>query len=234
MKFPKLNAPSMKELFVYNFEDMILSGKLAIGERLPSERELAEEMQVSRSVINSGITELERKGFLEVVPRKGTFVADFRKTGNIEVLLSIMNYNGGHLRDAEIKAILEVRIALSTLAVSLLIPRITDDEIEKLLVHIEGIKNAENPTEASNAAFAFQHGMAHYSDNTLIPLIFSSFKVAVIELWERFCDLYGIQTLYENNFGLWQEISKRDLDGAVKQIEETIGNSINGTKQIYY
>ena len=234
MKFSKLNAPSMKELFINHFEEMILSGKLSIGEQLPPERELAEEMQVSRSVINSGIAELERKGFLEVVPRKGTFVADFRKTGNIEVLLSIMNYHGGRLRHAEIKAILEVRIALSTLAVSLLIPRITDEQIEKLRVHVEGIKNADNPTDASNAAFAFQHGMAHYSDNTLIPLIFSSFKIAVIELWERFCDLYGIQTLYENNFGLWEQISKRDVDGAIKQIEETIGNSIEGTKQIYY
>ena len=234
MKFSKLSAPSKKEMFVNQFEEMILSGKLSIGEKLPTERELAEEMHVSRSIINGGIVELERKGFLEVIPRKGTFVADYRKKGNLEVLMSIMNYNGGHLRRSEIKAILEVRIALSNLLVSLLIPRITDEQIEELHGHVMGIKNANNPTEASNAAFAFQHGMAQLSDNTLIPLIFSSFEVAVLELWEHFCDLYGIEELYNNNYGLWKKISERDVEGAIQHIEESIGDSIHGSKQIYY
>ena len=35
---------------------------LQVGEKLPSERQLAEMMQVSRAVVNSGISELEKKG----------------------------------------------------------------------------------------------------------------------------------------------------------------------------
>ena len=55
MEFKKLNAPSLKELFVNELQNMILSGKLEIGSKLPPERELAESMKVSRAVINSGI-----------------------------------------------------------------------------------------------------------------------------------------------------------------------------------
>ena len=55
MEFKKLNAPTLKELFVTELENMILSGKLEIGSKLPSERELATSMQVSRAVVNSGI-----------------------------------------------------------------------------------------------------------------------------------------------------------------------------------
>ena len=234
MIFSKLDTPSMRDMFVSKLEEMILSDKLTIGEKLPSERELAESMQVSRSVINSGISELERKGFLEVVPRKGTFVADFRKLGNTEVLISIMNYNGGRLRRSEVRAILEVRIALTTLALTLLIPKITDENIQDLSVSIEKIGTAENAKEAAEAAFAFQHGMAFMSGNTLIPLIFSSFKVAVMELWDRFCDLYGIEMLYKNNFGLWEKIRDRDLEGAIKHLNDSIQDSIDGSKQIYY
>lgn len=91
---------------------MILSGKLKTGEKLPPERQLAEEMQVSRAVVNGGIADLQRMGFLIVKPRSGTYVADYRRTGTIETLLSIMKYNGGSLRNEEIRSIFEVRIAL--------------------------------------------------------------------------------------------------------------------------
>lgn len=61
MEFQKLNAPSLKELFISELENMIISGRLPIGTKLPSERELASSMQVSRAVVNSGIAELEKK-----------------------------------------------------------------------------------------------------------------------------------------------------------------------------
>ena len=44
MEFQKLNAPSLKELFISELENMIISGRLPIGTKLPSERELASSM----------------------------------------------------------------------------------------------------------------------------------------------------------------------------------------------
>ena len=64
MEFKKIASPSLKELFIEQLEHMILSGSLSIGEKLPSERQLAETMQVSRGVVNSGLAELEKKGHL--------------------------------------------------------------------------------------------------------------------------------------------------------------------------
>lgn len=112
MEFQKISSPSLRELFVEQVQHMILSGKLKTGEKLPPERQLAEEMQVSRAVVNGGIADLQRMGFLIVKPRSGTYVADYRRTGTIETLLSIMKYNGGSLRNEEIRSIFEVRIAL--------------------------------------------------------------------------------------------------------------------------
>lgn len=74
MEFEKLQTASLKELFISSVEDKILSGELPIGAQLPTERELAEMMDVSRGVVNSGIAEMAHKGFLEVRPRVGTFV----------------------------------------------------------------------------------------------------------------------------------------------------------------
>lgn len=86
MNFEQLYAPSLKELFVQKLQGMILSGELPMGEKLPSERELCQQMGVSRAVVNGGITELARQGFLEVRPRQGAYVADYRRDGNMETL----------------------------------------------------------------------------------------------------------------------------------------------------
>lgn len=234
MHFEKLSAPSLKELFIQQLETMILSGKLPVGEKLPAERELAETMQVSRAVINAGISELARKGFLTIKPRVGTFVADYRRNGTIDTLISIMNYNGGILRDDEIRSILELRLGLDTLAINLCIPKITDDELNILREQINSLLIAQTPEEASKVAFAFQHELACLSGNTLMPLIFSSFKIPVITLWERFCRLYGIQTLYENTFTLYQYIEERDLSKAIEWLNTSINETIYGSKPIYY
>ncbi len=234
MHFEKLSAPSLKELFIQQLETMILSGKLPVGEKLPAERELAETMQVSRAVINAGISELARKGFLTIKPRVGTFVADYRRNGTIDTLISIMNYNGGILRDDEIRSILELRLGLDTLAINLCIPKITDDELNILREKVNSLLNAQTPEEASKVAFAFQHELACLSGNTLMPLIFSSFKIPVITLWERFCRLYGIQTLYKNTLTLYQYIEERDSSKAIEWLNTSINETIHGSNPIYY
>ncbi|HEX3023196.1 MAG TPA: GntR family transcriptional regulator [Lachnospiraceae bacterium] len=234
MEFTKLNAPSLKELFIQQLETMILSGKLAIGEKLPPERELAESMQVSRAVVNAGITELARKGFLMIKPRVGTFVADYRINGTLETLISIMNYNGGILREAEIRSILELRIALDTLAVELSIPKITDDEIAVLKEYVKQLEETDSPEIASELSFRFQHELAILSGNTLMPLIFSSFKVPILSLWERFCRLYGMDSLKENTIELMGYIENRDVEKAVVCLTNDIKDTISGDRQIYY
>ena len=49
MAFRKLTTPSLKEVFVQEVENMILSGELKIGDKLPSERELAESFRAVKS-----------------------------------------------------------------------------------------------------------------------------------------------------------------------------------------
>ena len=234
IEFSKLNSPTLKELFIKELETMILSGKLQIGDKLPSERELAKSMQVSRAVVNSGISELSRKGFLDIKPRVGAFVSDYRRSGTIETLISIMNYNGGRLRDAEIRSILELRIALDTLAVELCIPIIEDYEIEILKGYVQKMKETDSIKTASELAFQFQHELAFLSGNTLIPLIFHSFKVPILSLWERFCILYGIDSLIKNTSILCYYIEKTDAKKPIACLTITINDTISGKRQIYY
>ena len=234
MEFKKLIAPSLKEMFIEHIQSMILSGELPIGEKLPPERSLAESMGISRAVVNSGIVELERMGFLSIHPRVGTFVADYRRKGTLETLKAIMSYNRGRLRDDEVRSILQVRDALDKLAVTCIIPVATDGEVERILEKVEAIKKSQSIEEAARAAFAFQHELAMVSGNTLLPLIFRSFYFSTIILWERFCSLHGIDALYAVSYNLWKHISNRDLEGALKWVEDSTYEAVYGSRQIYY
>ena len=234
MEFEKLISPSLKELFISNIEAKILSGELPVGQQLPPERQLAQSMGVSRAVVNSGIVELENRGFLDVRPRVGTFVADYRRAGTMETLKSIMTYNRGRLRTEEIRSILEVRDALDKLAVADIIPHVTELDNMLLLEKVEAIRQARDNRQAAEAAFAFQHELAMLSGNTLLPLIFRSFYSSVLVLWERFCALHGIDTLYQTSCRLCGHIRDKDIPGAIAWIDYCTRETVSGSRRIYY
>lgn len=234
MEFEKLISPSLKELFISNIEAKILSGELPVGQQLPPERQLAQSMGVSRAVVNSGIVELENRGFLDVRPRVGTFVADYRRAGTMETLKSIMTYNRGRLRNEEIRSILEVRDALDKLAVADIIPHVTELDNMLLLEKVEAIRQARDNRQAAEAVFAFQHELAMLSGNTLLPLIFRSFYSSVLVLWERFCALHGIDTLYQTSCRLCGHIRDKDIPGAVTWIDYCTRETVSGSRRIYY
>ena len=56
-------------------EELIASGKLALGDKLPPERELARELQISRPTLREGIRALSAIGTVRVEHGKGSFVA---------------------------------------------------------------------------------------------------------------------------------------------------------------
>jgi len=234
MELPRLQAPSLKELFIKEMEAQILSGKLPIGSKLPSEREIAEAMGVSRAVVNAGLMEMARKGFLEIKPRSGAFVADYRRKGTSETLLSIMNFNGGMLGKQEIKSILELRLVLETLALELAIPRMTDEDIKVIKGHLDRYAAAENPQAAAEAAFCFHYEIGVLSGNTLLPLIFYSFRTPVIMLWKRYIQLHGKDKLYMNIRSIYEQVSQRNVTEAVRVFQEAVNQTISGGVSIYY
>jgi DNA-binding FadR family transcriptional regulator len=62
-------------------EGLIASGKLAVGDKLPPERELARELHISRPTLREGIRALSATGTVRVEHGKGSFVASHPSRG---------------------------------------------------------------------------------------------------------------------------------------------------------
>lgn len=233
MEFERLYAPSLKDLFIKQLQNRILAGDLAVGTRLPSERELCQQMHVSRAVVNAGITELSRMGFLEVLPRQGTFVADYRRSGNLDTLIAIMSYNNAALGRDEIRSILEIRLALEKIAISNAITYGTEEHMASLKKHVEVLAGQLAPQQAAKVVFEFHHEMTLMGKNSILPLIYSSFEAPCNTLWVRFIKKYGCEALYNNVSTLYKYMKERNIEKAHQWIDEYLHETIDGAREIY-
>ena len=137
MPFQQISAPSLRELFVQQLEGLILSGELRPGDRLPTERELADEMKISKTVVHEGLRELHQLGFLQVESRKGVTVADYAQTGSLETLMAIMDYHGGLPDKKTASSILDLRYYLEAPALRQLAARHTPGDLAALLTNLQ-------------------------------------------------------------------------------------------------
>ena len=226
MGFNKINALSLTDLFVQQIENMILSGELAVGEQLPPARELSIRMGVSRPVISAGLVELEKLGFVEIRPRQGVYVCDYRRKGTMETLVAIMRYNGGALRQNEVRSLLETREAMESLCMKLVCERVNTGELEQLSPILDSIRDAKSPEEAAEQVFCFHHELAVLSGNVLMPLLYYSFHPQSVYLWSLYCKRSGIQKLYQIKLRLYSALLNRDVDSALEQTRSIMQNAI--------
>lgn len=140
MEFEKITVPSVREAFVQAIEDKILSGELKVGDRLPPARQLCAEMGVSLTIVNAGMSELAAKGFVEIKPRHGTFVADYRMQGTTETMVAMMRFNGGDLNKRDARSFWESRTAVDPLIVDSIMGRASDEQIAQLTPIIEKLR----------------------------------------------------------------------------------------------
>jgi GntR family transcriptional repressor for pyruvate dehydrogenase complex len=64
----------MAEEVAARIEELINSGKLIVGDKLPPERELARELRISRPTLREGIRALSATGIVRVEHGKGSFI----------------------------------------------------------------------------------------------------------------------------------------------------------------
>ena len=200
MAYQKISVPSVKEAFVQELEDKILSGELKPGDRLPPAREMCELMGVSLTIVNTGLAELAAKGFVEIRPRHGTYVTDYRLSGNPETLMVLMRYRGGKLNRQDVRSFCETRVALDPLMAELVIARASEEALQELEPMVEKLKQEQERDLQQYCVCVtdFFRRLYYLSENTLISLLYNSTVVPQQGLYQIFIQKngYGMITEY--------------------------------------
>lgn len=117
----------VSEEIIEQVRDLITSGRLKPGDRLPAERELAQTLSVGRSAVREAIRAMETVGILEARPGEGTFVVSHAGSrGHDPITASLFQAWSTQRKLFEVRRLLEPGLA------ALAARRATADQIEKL------------------------------------------------------------------------------------------------------
>lgn len=122
----------------------IHSGKYPIGERLPAERDLAEQFEVSRTTIREATIALEIEGLVEVKQGSGVYVRKLPQRGSLTAPLDVGPFE-----------LIEARLLIESEAAALAAMHISDgelDDLEALLVDMKR-ETAKGHGEAADRKF---------------------------------------------------------------------------------
>lgn len=234
-----LKNSSLKEQFVQRFEELILSGELNIGQKLPSERELALKLGVSRPVVHEGIVELASRGLVTLKPRVGTVINDFRKEGSIALLSSLINYQKGRLNAKFMESILQLRSLMEVEFARLAAINRTKEQLETL----KKIHDSERSIDISKTDditaldFEFHLAIAIASGNVIYPLLMNSFKPVYTNLTGIFFQHTSIvrevhefhkelvTAIEKKNSNKATEVMKAMLDHGERHLRKFIANA---------
>lgn len=225
LEFNELQATSLRELFVKQMEGMILSGKLPVGTKLPTERELSEKMKVSRAVVNGGLSDMEAKGFLQVMPRKGTYVADYKYKGKLDILKSIMEYNGDEFDEDMLASFMQIRRDVEGSFTYFAAINRRKEDLEELESALSAVEDADNPSELAETAFKFHYKICISSGNLIYPMIYYSFRPIITALMKQYYTYVGpsgMEQGRETVRKLYGLISEGDPDRAKDEMLKSV------------
>ncbi len=117
----------MSDQVFEQLKDLIFRGHLKPGERLMTERELAENLSVSRPTVREAINKLVAMHLLEHRQGQGTFVNPPTAGADKNPLAAVLNG-----QDAGLMDLLEVRLGLECNAVALAARRATEEDVREL------------------------------------------------------------------------------------------------------
>src|SRR5258707_9116257 len=92
--FRPVGKPRVAEEIVSQLRGLILGGEYAVGDKLPPERKLAEELGVNRASLREAIKSLEHMGLVKTRQGDGTRVLDFMQTAGVELISHLIPGDG--------------------------------------------------------------------------------------------------------------------------------------------
>ena len=155
MAYAKIKQPKLADVIEDRIESMILDGSLELGEKLPAERELAKQFDVSRPSLREAIQRLESKGLLTRRQGGGTYVKEALREKLTDPLFELLNTHPESQYD-----LLEFRHALEGFSAYYAALRGTADDFNKIkncFVAIEEAqKNGDLELEIQSVALFYQ------------------------------------------------------------------------------
>lgn len=189
----------------------VAAGKLKPGDRLPSERELAERLQVSRASVREALSALEMMGLVEVRSGEGTYVRHVNMDSVVAPLAWVLA-----LEKDTVEQLMEVRKILETQAVSLAAERAEESEMEEMAEALEIMRQDLEAGELGEMAdHSFHFAITRATHNQILVRLMNSISDTMhqtlkISRRKMFSSKPMLEKLYHEHVAIFAAVRDHD------------------------
>jgi GntR family transcriptional repressor for pyruvate dehydrogenase complex len=229
MPLKPITKSRLSEAAIEQIKELIVSQKREPGSKLPSERELVDQLKISRASVREALRMLEIMGLVEVKPGKGTYVKGV--TGDL--FLPLNNWLSSHKETLHNQ--FEARLVLEPAAAGFAALRSTQSDIRKLEEALSTFneKLAEDDMVGLIIAdIRFHRLIGAATGNKTVEILMDTITRFLFDGWKATLRVEGRprKTVAEHN-KILQAIIEKDEKKAKTSMENHLKNAIHNLKK---
>jgi len=231
--FHRISPKKISDEIIEQFKTLVSTGELKPGDELPSEREMAESIGVSRPPLREALNALQAMGFIEIRPRSRILVKSLTQKP-VEDPLSLL------IADDPEKffELLDIRRAMESWASFNAAKKATESDIKRLeQIIARDQENLRNNREDAKTDADFHISIAIATHNTVLShltascynILWSTQKMSREQLFRK---KENKQRIAEQHLRIFQAIKSRNPDQASREARRHINFVENELKEL--
>lgn len=208
------NSPNAHKNVIEKIQQMIIDGTLKVGDRLPPERELTEQLGVGRPALREALKALEILGLIESRHGSGNYVVNHVQESSFKPLSISFLLNNGSPSD-----VLDMRYCLECFAVRIAAEKADETDIQHLNNLMDDMKAADNAADKAAADRDFHFELVKISGNLLFRNTLESISFLMDNFIEHSLQLsyFGqdsVENVYQEHMTIIEAITFHNADAA--------------------
>jgi len=218
----RISIENPVDLIISQIRELISSGAIKPGEKLPPERKLAQHLGVSRGQIREAINKLQFYGIVKVLPQSGTTVTGIGIVALEGLITDILK-----IEKSDLKSLVDTRILLEKEATRLAALNRTEDDLEELRSALKDYEHKLMETnEAVEEDLLFHIKIAESSKNTVLKSLMMIITPDIVKSFIQYkvCSATNNNRMIAEHKKILEMIIDQDSDGAVKAMEDHLSD----------
>lgn len=226
--FTEIEVEKPVDKIIRQIRELIASGQLKPGDKLPSERQLSDRLGIGRTHVRDAIRKLEFYGILKTLPQSGSVVAGIGLAALEGLISDILK-----LEESEFHSLVETRVVLEKESARLAAARRTDEDIKELQQVLECYKTkAITGDPAVEEDFLFHLKIAEVSKNGVIKSLMMIIAPEIMQKYRELqvCDAEKADVAYDEHIDLFNAIVEGDAGRAAQLMTQHLQGILEFSK----
>jgi GntR family transcriptional repressor for pyruvate dehydrogenase complex len=209
----KVGSPmALTDEAIEKIKDMIVSGELRPGDRLPKEPDLAAHLGLSRNSLREAVRALSLIRVLDVRQGDGTYVTSLEPALLLDALKFVLDFH----RDQSILQLFEVRRILEPAAVAMAATRMTDEAIAELAQTLRRATPDAPMDQFVEADVEFHRQLATGSGNPVLCSIIDGLVAPTTRarIWRGLTQEKAVERSVHEHRMIYESVAARDPERA--------------------